>query len=418
MGSEPIISLNTLEGEPYDMCDAEILDEVAEDWAKRLVRRNTWSRIPDLRLELVNRSRNHLARLCPKLKGAFGSLASAGLIEIRFHQPKTKIGWSIPWEFLLSSATENERQSTLLVVRQLVCGEPVVDPPTEPETLLVHKNNPGYLGRYYRDNSLKREEKSVEVHLGLKALPPLHNESLDSTKRKIVKALPDVIHVAGVDGKQAAEFAPQGAGFDFSGGDSLIVAGPDGTPMAATGAVLAPALCAADSKPSFVGLNFVNSGGDLAPSMVLNGAYGALGFLNDFDDIAAEVFYFQFYLPTGFRNGTSWMLCGWHGINLRLSTMSGCGARESSFGQGAPCWTSSARKGAPLMHLAPQALRKSCFASSPTNSKNPSQGPNGEVSWLSPRRWNRSIIPCCITTGTCSSIFIFANRSAWELSRI
>ena len=296
MGSEPIISLNTLEGKPYDMCDAEILNEVAGDWAKRLVRRNTWSRIPDLRLELVNRSRNHLARLCPKLKGAFASLASAGLIEIRFHQPESKIGWGIPWEFLLSSATENERQSTLLVVRHLVCDQPVEDPPAEPKTLLVHKNNPGYLGRYYRDNSFKREEKSVEAHLGLKALPPLHNESLESTKQKITKALPDVIHVAGVDGKQAAEFAPAGAGFDFSGGDSLIVAGPDGTPMAATGTALAPALCAADSKPSFVGLNFVNSGGDLAPSMVLNGAYGALGFLNDFDDIAAEVFYFQFYL--------------------------------------------------------------------------------------------------------------------------
>ncbi len=63
MASEPIISLHTMEGEPYDLCDPAILAEIADDWAKRLVRRNTWSRIPALRLEYVNRCRNHLARL-------------------------------------------------------------------------------------------------------------------------------------------------------------------------------------------------------------------------------------------------------------------------------------------------------------------------------------------------------------------
>ena len=48
--------------------------------------------------------------------------------------------------------------------------------------------------------------------------------------------------------------------------------------MAATGEVLGVAMCPAGSKPSFVGLNFVNSGGDLAPRIVLNGAYAGSAF--------------------------------------------------------------------------------------------------------------------------------------------
>jgi hypothetical protein len=305
MASEPIVSLHLVNGQAYHFRDRAIMAEVAASWANRLVRRNAWSRIPDLRKTFASRCRYDLQRLCPELAQgeAFERLASAGLIEIRFLPPNSKIGWDIPWEFLLSSATENERESTLLVIRQLVCEKPGRDLRSGPQTLLVHKNNPGYLGRTYRDNSLKREEKVVEVHLGLRALTPLHNESLESTRRRIATASPDVIHVSGVDGKQAGKLAPQEAGLKFPS-DSLIVTGENGDVAAATADLLAPALCAGASKPAFVGLNFVYSGADIAPAMVLNGAYGALGFHNDFDDIAAEVFYFNFYL--------AWRLSHWN----------------------------------------------------------------------------------------------------------
>ena len=304
MEAETLISLNTFGCPPYIVCDAGVVAEVSEYWGKRLVRRNNWSRIPDLRRTFSDRCRYDLRRLCQGLDqpGAFERLASAGLIEIRYHRPETRIGWCIPWEFLLSSATENDRRSTLLVIRQLECGTPGRDHSSGLQSLLVCKNNPGYLGRQYHDNSLQREENVVEVHLGLKSLPSLHNDTLSAMTQKIGGVSPDVIHVSGVDGRQAASFDLPEPGLSLPEGDSIIVAGPNGGLVAATSDLLAPALCAGASKPAFVGLNFVYSGGDIAPSMVLNGAYGALGFLGDFEDIAAEDFYFNFYLALRLSN--------------------------------------------------------------------------------------------------------------------
>jgi len=299
MEPETLISLHTYGRPPYPVCDPGVVAEVSEYWGKRLVRRKNWSRIPDLRRTFSDRCRYDLRRLCQGLDepGVFEKLASAGLIEIRYHRPETRIGWFIPWEFLLSSATENERRSTLLVIRQLVCRTPGRDQSSGLHSLLVCRNNPGYLGRHYHDNSLQREENVVEVHLGLEPLPSLHNETLASMTQKIGAANPDVIHVSGVDGRQAAGFASPELGLCLPESDSMIVAGPNGGVVAATSDLLAPAVCAGTvSKPAFVGLNFVYSGGDIAPSMVLNGAYGALGFLGDFEDIAAEDFYFNFYL--------------------------------------------------------------------------------------------------------------------------
>jgi hypothetical protein len=335
MGAAPLISLKTLQSDPYSIFDPGIVQNVAVGWAQRLVRRNIWSRIPDLRKTLSERCQYDLRQLCPDLakKGEFARLAAAGLIEIRFHQADTKLGWSIPWEFLLSSATENERQSPLLVIRHLDCPKSDKDRISRPQTLLVSKNNPGYLGRTYRDNSFKREENVVEVHLGLQALPSLHNETLESIRQKIGAFNPHVIHVAGVDGKQAASPGVAEAEVAIPDGESLMVADGKGGVVAATSDLLAPVLCAGLTKPAFIGLNFVYSGADLAPAMVLNGAAGALGFLNDFDDIAAEVFYFNFYL--------AWRLSNWNLLDaLRLAWyQSSTRDDERLRGTGIALWT-------------------------------------------------------------------------------
>jgi hypothetical protein len=157
--------------------------EVAQFWTKTLRNRSAWSGLAGLRQDFALLTRTHLQDLFPELsdEARFAHLASAGLVEVQFSGNDIVAGasWDVPWEFLLSAATEKTRarNQPLLVFRHLVTETQGTSPFTQPHNCLVITNNPGFLGDLYTDNTFLREEKNVRTHLDLDTLTTLHNRS-------------------------------------------------------------------------------------------------------------------------------------------------------------------------------------------------------------------------------------------------
>ena len=357
MTTEKRISLRTLESEYYIDPDAP-LQEIAQIWAQTLGSRNTWNRLFGIRQKLANESRYSLKQLCPDLadEAAIEQLASSGLIEIQFPSPEcgANAAWDIPWEFLLSSATEENRlRSLLLVNRHLRSDAPGRNLGSAPNTFLVVKTNPGYLRNVYTDKSLTREEKNMKAYLGLDTVQSIHNETLESIQKRIEHDEPDVIHVAGVDGAQAAKQKPNSLLIEIPKEEALMMPAEKGGICAATALQVAPVACSGRSKPLFVGLNFVNSGSRFAPHLVLHGAGAALGFLNGFDDILAETFFANLYL--------AWRLSRWNlldAFRLAWSEMSSPDPVQL-WGTGVVLWSRESLLDGERARLSPRDRRSS-----------------------------------------------------------
>lgn len=210
----------------------------------------------------------------------------------------------IPWEYLLSSATQRAgRFDSLLVTRCLRNSSGIT--PTKPSSVLFVESAPGRIGQIYKfadeEKRLSAAMKLKENH-GLTIAKTLPFSRLQYTLRKQAW---EVVHVTGVDTHQAAWLIPdfyEAAAkservFDKSDRlhDGMILRGDRDSELAVRYDELADLLLASNKPPGVISLNLYYSGARTARELVKRGVYAALGFLDEIDDEFAELFFQAFY---------------------------------------------------------------------------------------------------------------------------
>jgi hypothetical protein len=221
-------------------------------------------------------------------------IAKAGVVEIDIPYTEEKIAWDLrifPWEFLLFAATASERGGPLIVIRHVCCKDAGKIPPRPPKKLMVVESAPGEFGESYSFTSERRLVESNLNSLDKVACPK--NPTLDNLKLIVKAKKPDVIHLAGFDSHQSAQFFKRE---DPALLDGYLLSDSDGNPTYTTAEDLAKALGGEGSyRPLLVSCNFWNSAARVAALIAAEGATAAIGFQDEIDDKVAENFFAKFY---------------------------------------------------------------------------------------------------------------------------
>jgi hypothetical protein len=304
----------------YPIQATQDLPRLAVKWAEVLRNPQAWNRAASTRFDITQGSRDDLAMLGLN-DNHLREIASAGLVEVRI--PDVVGGLhaavTLPWEFLLWSATERLRTQPILVIRHLACdSKDSIN--YIPERLTVVKSSPGFLSEIYLEDTFSIEEENVAANLQLTASPNVWNPTKQELAELLAEHGPDVIHMAGVDIRQARELADdyestieEQESLKTCEADGMVFRDEDNLPRGLGGVELAEALCGdCDPPPILVAYNFYNTA-PLAAAVVSRGAHFGLGCQGDLDDVLAEIFYCNFYL--------AWRLGKWKVLDaFRLAT--------------------------------------------------------------------------------------------------
>lgn len=326
--------MKTLTAE-YVLESDDPLGPIVAEWNELLQDHEVWSKFKKSRADRKEKSSKDLERLGLNVdEAAMRKFANAGLVEVELDSTGDPLAWRLPWEYWLTAKTEGYRAhaQSLLVLRFLK-KTPNANL-KEPSKLLVVKSNPEYLANLYSDQSLKYEETNVSGNVGLGSDVEAHNLTLEELQKIVSAYSPDVIHVAGVDSRQAMAFKYQGKEFSLKEiSQGLMVKARDDTADIADTEQLVKALCSGSSRsPRLIALNFSRSAA-IAAATVQAGAHGALGFYNDIDDLIAESFFTNFYL--------AWKLSKWSlldGFRLAWDELAAEIKPEKLFGSGIVLW--------------------------------------------------------------------------------
>jgi hypothetical protein len=325
----------------FDGTQASV-EKLAHEWSYILRVRTRWSGDPDMRDYFEQRAIEDLGKLGLKPED-LQQFASADHIEIelrnwRLEPPDAKIkamfeaASEIPWEYLLSAATNHlGRYQPLLVTRCIPNRTAASQAP--PKNMLFVESAPGRIGEEY---GFDDEEERIGAAVNLREVKPtdtktnqlgLHfsqTDALEVLRDKLARNSWDAIHVTGIDTHQAA-WLIQGYYDKFDDDtsaesstskrktdiiksghlqDGMILRGnrlhPDQggerqneLPMDYN--KLAGLLLTTRRPPAIITLNFYYSGARTARELVRRGAYASLGFLDEIEDEFAELFFQAFY---------------------------------------------------------------------------------------------------------------------------
>ena len=286
--------------------------EQIETFRKILDRREQWVEVDSLRESVGEKSREFLKSLLGWSKPAdfpeedWNALCRAELIEISLDSSQSDFGVAleIPWEFLITSATEKCRSQSALIIRHLKTidlgrvAEKRSTSSAKPARLLVVRSLPESPliddeGDRYEDESLKIEQANIEASLGSRDPNPLVNPTLKQIKAAVVKRQPQIVHLAGVDPTQNARLGKRKSCLLEWRPAGMMLRDEDRDWVAPER--LAQALCAGKAKPELVSFNFFYSG-SLGAAVVKAGARSALCFGGQISDLIAETFFCSFYL--------------------------------------------------------------------------------------------------------------------------
>jgi hypothetical protein len=306
---------------------APVMARMAKQWGYILRVRTRWKGDPDMRDSFGERAIKDLGELNITRDDILG-FALLEHIEVELYDsgmvmedetPVLDVASEIPWEYLLSSATQYAgRLEPLLVTRCLKNKSIVVR--SRPRNVLFVESAPGRIGPKY---SFDDEETRLGAALNLKedhGLTFSQTDRCGELRAKLRKKAWDVVHVTGVDTHQAAwlveDFYPEiekkdevvkdSAGgeefarekvIDESGclHDGMILRGDHKSEMPIRYDELAGLLLQSRKPPGVVTLNLYYSGARTARELVKRGVYAALGFLDQIDDEFAELFFQGFY---------------------------------------------------------------------------------------------------------------------------
>ena len=288
------VTLRTIDGDVCRIQFGKELQALAMQWNYIVGNRSRWSERKKSRDDVAQRATDALGELGVNTSH-LRRMASATIVEVCVPFSKESIGWEariMPWEFMLSSATEDYRGSSPLhVIRHLQRRGAL--PKRQPKKLAIVEAAPEPLSDEFDFEGEVNLINGSFYSSSADILPTIENPSPKSLRKKLAELKPDVIHVTGVDTHEGAELIALERSGPIS--DGLLLRG-ERQPIEQVDAIsLAEHLTAASRKPLFVGFNFFNSADRIAPLTVGEGAQAAIAFQNTIDDSLAELFYVNFY---------------------------------------------------------------------------------------------------------------------------
>jgi hypothetical protein len=306
---------------------ADASSRLAFYWSYVVRSRGRWQSDPDLRTKLVDQATARFAELGLG-PNELDRIARAGIVEVATPYDDSGLWWApriLPWEFLLTEATRNQRNSPLCVVRHLWSNHPRKKP-TAPKKFLFVENAAGAIGNYY---SFSDERAWMQSQLTL-ATDKLINPTQDVLSAKIARYQPDIIHLSGVDWRQGASLGlidePP------SELDGLLMAGRGSSLRVIDQNELADCLNPPDYRGArLVVLNLYNSAARLAAAAVAQGAHAAIGFQDEISDDVAEQFLASFY--------RHWQDARWDLMRGFRATLNALGHSVSLSGTGVVLWS-------------------------------------------------------------------------------
>jgi hypothetical protein len=291
---------------------ARTIARMAMQWGYILRVRTRWAADADMRDNFADKAIDDLEELGIADKD-IQQFASVKHIEVELNEaalmatdgtPVLDAASEIPWEYLLSSATQKKgRFESLLVTRCLANDSK--EARTKPKDVLFVESAPGRIGQIYNftdeETRLSAAMKLKEKH-GLEVARTEPFSKLQDTLRK--KAW-KVVHVTGVDTHQAAwliedfysAVARRDDVIDKSDRlhDGMILRGDHDSELPVRYDELADLLLGSKERPGVITLNLYYSGARTARELVKRGVYATLGFLDEIDDGFAELFFQGFY---------------------------------------------------------------------------------------------------------------------------
>ncbi|MBI2741289.1 MAG: hypothetical protein HYX38_32735 [Rhodospirillales bacterium] len=224
-------------------------------------------------------------------------LAKAEMIEVSIPFRDEPTGWEyriLPWEYVLSAATEAVRRAPLFVVRHLRRDLPHGQPSTS--GFLYVEAAPGKLRQQYDFASeralghqlagLLKSDADFEQSL-------LADPTLDEIGEAVRKLPPRTIHISGFDSWLAAAELKEGA-YAKLHQDGYLLRDPNSGWGIAEAEEFAEHLINPKVPPRLVAFTIFNSGTRLAAMCVAKGAAAAIGYQDTFDARLGERFFAAF----------------------------------------------------------------------------------------------------------------------------
>jgi hypothetical protein len=291
---------------------AQTIVRMALRWGYILRVRTRWAGNSDMREYFASKAVEDLAELGLG-RDTVQRFASVSHIEIELFnrqpaEPKAnpvfEAASEIPWEYLLSAATQSVGRFQSLLVTRCFSNNSTIRP-TRPRNLLFVESAPGRIKEQYGfDDEEKRIVAAVNVK-GEKGVEFSRTEPFSKLKDKLHSRAWEAIHVTGVDTHQIAwliedfyrAVARKADVIDKTNRlhDGMILRGDYDSELPVRYDELAGLLLESQEPPHVITLNLYYSGARTAREMVRRGAYAALGFLDEIDDEFAERFFQAFY---------------------------------------------------------------------------------------------------------------------------
>jgi hypothetical protein len=294
------VTFRVLNGTPYLVTPPSGFPAMAMYWEYVLRNRIRWAQDKDAAKDVTGRAVEALRKLGLD-SSRLSEIAIAGVVQIDIPYTEEAVAWELrvfPWEFLLFSATANERTGPLIVIRHVCCANKDQGPSPPPTRLMVVESAPGKFGQLY---SFASERLLVASNLRLNKVLCKQDPTLDDLKASVKAGKPDVIHLSGVDAHQAEQLLKRE---EQDVVDGYVLADPNGNPAYANPEALAEALLGDGShRATLVSCNFWNSAARVAALIAARSAAAVIGFQDEIDDKTAEDFFAKFYF--------NWRALGW-----------------------------------------------------------------------------------------------------------
>ncbi|MBN8505762.1 MAG: hypothetical protein J0L58_14945 [Burkholderiales bacterium] len=224
-------------------------------------------------------------------------MARASRIEVQIPFVSEETGYAarlFPWESALTLLTRplREQSDSQSVLRWLQV-EGAAARGTEAVSALLVRSAPGKLaGLYDLESELRLIAETLTPRL-TKAPQQLRDPDREQFGRSVKTAVPDVLHLAGVD-----PYALQGQGLgkvDESLGDGFVLRGAGEGFDAVSPVNMARLACAARRAPLLLAVSSCFSAQRLCALAVAQGAQHAIGFVDTLTDADALLFFGSFY---------------------------------------------------------------------------------------------------------------------------
>jgi hypothetical protein len=304
------VTIRTLGGASYPISLPEDFESTAIYWGQYVLpNRGRWSQDESASQTVQERCIQLLKKLGID-ESRRKEIADSGVVEIDIPYRVETLGWELrifPWEFLLFTATVEQRTGPLIVVRHVCRDDRDGDAVHTPKKCMVVESAPGNLNQY----SFASERRLVETNLNLTKVECAPSPTLEQLTQTIQQSTPDVIHLAGIDAHQGRQLL----GIDDSAGwDGYFLADAKGAPVAIDAETLGKAMRGNPYRPVLVCCNFYNSGARVAAMIAAESADAAIGFQDEIDDRIAENLFAKFYF--------NWRTLGWDLLRAFRLTLS------------------------------------------------------------------------------------------------